>query len=99
MKEGKTMILNTNEYATVLRNDFMAFLQRSFYELNPQTPFLPNWHIELMAAKLEASRRGTSRRLSLNVPPRSLKSHCASIAFPAWVLGHNPAAQIINVSY
>jgi len=27
------------------------------------------------------------------------KSLCSSVALPAWVLGHNPAAQIICVSY
>jgi hypothetical protein len=31
--------------------------------------------------------------------PRHLKSHLASIAFPAWCLGHEPSAQILCVSY
>jgi predicted phage terminase large subunit-like protein len=92
-------LLTAEEYRTVLRQDFYTFLHRGFYELNPQTVFLPNWHIELMAAKLEACRLGQSRRLIINIPPRHLKSHCASIAFSAWLLGHNPAAQLINVSY
>lgn len=43
--------------------------------------------------------RGEIARLIINVPPRSLKSHSASIAFPAWILGHDPAAQAICVSY
>jgi predicted phage terminase large subunit-like protein len=60
---------------------------------------LPNWHIEVLAAELEACRRGETQRLIFNVPPRSLKSHCASIAFPAWLLGHDPSAQIIVASY
>jgi predicted phage terminase large subunit-like protein len=93
------MTLTPEEYTAGLRNDFLTFLHRSFYALNSQTPFLLNWHIEMMAAKLEECRLGQCRRLIINVPPRSLKSHCASITFPAWVLGHNPAAQIINVSY
>ena len=40
-----------------------------------------------------------SRRVIINVPPRSLKSLCASVALPAWILGHNPAAPILCVSY
>ena len=24
-------------------------MERAFTELNPQTPYLPNWHIELIA--------------------------------------------------
>lgn len=93
------MMLTAREYTACLRNDFTTFLHRSFYDLNPQTRFLQNWHIEVMAAKLEACRLGQCTRLIINVPPRHLKSHCASIAFTAWLLGHNPAAQIINVSY
>ena len=38
-------------------------------------------------------------RLIINLPPRHLKSLMASIAFPAWCLGHGPSAQILCVSY
>ncbi len=93
------MKLTPNEYLALLRSDFNAFIERSFYELNPTTPFLPNWHVQVIAAELEACRRGETKRLIINVPPRSLKSLCASIAFPAWLLGHDPSAQIIAVSY
>jgi hypothetical protein len=93
------MQLTPNEYRTFVRSDFTAFIERSFYELNPTTPFLPNWHIEIIAAELEACRRGETKRLVINLPPRSLKSHCATIAFPAWLLGHNASAQIVCASY
>ena len=55
--------------------------------------------IEVIASELEACRRGETKRLIICVPPRSLKSHCASVAFPAWLLGHNPSTQIICASY
>ena len=87
------------EYTAMLRRDFCSFTQRCFHELNPQGRFLANWHIEVLAAKLEACRQGKIRRLIINVPPRHLKSLCASIALPAWWLGHEPTAQIICVSY
>ena len=58
-----------------------------------------NWHIEILAAKLMALRAGKIRRLIINMPPRYLKSLLASVAFPAWCLGHDPAAQILCVSY
>ncbi len=91
--------LTPEEYRMVLRRDYHTFIQRCFVQLNPQTEFLPNWHIELLAAKLEACRQGKIRRLIINLPPRHLKSLCASVAFPAWCLAHNPAAQILCVSY
>jgi predicted phage terminase large subunit-like protein len=93
------MRMTINEYRAFLRQDFCAFVEKSFYELNPTTPFLRNWHIEVMAAELEACRRGETKRLIINVPPRSLKSICASVAFPAWLLGHNPSSQVICASY
>ena len=77
----------------------MAFVERSFHDLNPETEFIPNWHTEVIAEALEQCRTSKLRRLIINLPPRSLKSHMTSIAFVAWVLGHNPAAQIICASY
>jgi hypothetical protein len=91
--------LTSVEFRVLLRRDLYSFIQRCFLQLNPQTEFLPNWHIEVMAAKLEACRLGQIRRLIINVPPRHLKSLCASVAFPAWCMGHNPAAQLLCVSY
>ena len=86
-------------YADILRNDFHAFLHRAFLELNPRARFELNWHLEVLAAKLEEVRLGTCKRLIVNLPPRHLKSHVASIAFIAWLLGHDPAKQILAVSY
>src|SRR6516165_1441294 len=87
------------EYHALLRLDFYAFIQRCFLQLNPSQHFLPNWHIEVIAAKLEACRQGKIRRLIINVPPQHLKSICGSIALVAWILGHDPSAQVLCVSY
>ncbi len=94
-----TLTLTLSEYHACLRHDFAAFIERAFYDLNPTTPYLPNWHLDLLAAKLETCRQGTLTRLIVCVPPRSLKSHCASVALPAWWLGHDPTAQLLCVSY
>ena len=93
------MTLSRSEFDLILKNDLSSFVERSFYELNPQTELVPCSHIEVMAAKLEACRQGKVRRLIINLPPRSLKSHCVTVAFPAFLLGHNPAVQIICASY
>jgi len=92
-------ILTRAEYETMLRQDFSTFAARCFYDLNPQTELALNWHIEVIAAKLTAVRQGKIKRLIINLPPRSLKSLLASIAFPAWCLGHEPSSQILCVSY
>jgi predicted phage terminase large subunit-like protein len=87
------------EYDAILRSDLDYFAELCFRELNPQAAFAMNWHIEVIAAKLAAVREGKIRRLIINLPPRHLKSLLASIAFPAWCLGHDPSAQILSVSY
>ena len=94
-----TSSISHTEYRALLRNDFFTFVHRSFRELNPSVKFMPNWHNELIACKLEACRQGEIKRLILNVPPRSLKSLQTAVAFPAFILGHNPSAQIICASY
>jgi hypothetical protein len=90
--------ITPSEYRAVLRQDLCAFIERCLYELNPNTQFLWNWHIEEIAAVLEACRRGEITRLIVNVPPRSLKSVAAN-AFVAFLLGHDPSAKIGCVSY
>ena len=97
---GRTMTDRAaHQYRDILRRDFLAFSHRAFRELNGATPYLGNWHLDVMAAKLEAVRRGEIKRLAIALPPRHLKSHMASIAFAAFVLGHDPTRQIICASY
>ena len=85
--------------AEIYRQDLLAFIHRSFLELNPAATFEYNWHLELIAQGLEDVAYGNCKRLIINVPPRHLKSHSASIAFPAWFLGRFPEKQVACVSY
>ena len=91
--------LTRAEYEVLLRHDFATFAMRCFHGLNPHTELAMNWHLEIIAAKLTEVRQGKIRRLIINLPPRHLKSLMASIACPAWCLGHDPSAQILCVSY
>ncbi|HZZ79820.1 MAG TPA: terminase, partial [Gemmataceae bacterium] len=95
----RTKQMTASDYNAVLRLDFSAFLQRTFYELNPGQSFFGNWHLDLIASRLEDCRNGRCRRLIINVPPRTMKSQMASVAFPAFWLGHDPTKRIICVSY
>jgi predicted phage terminase large subunit-like protein len=81
------------------RYDFPTFVRRCFRTLSPGTPFLPNWHINALSFHLDQVRLGKVRRLIVNQSPRSLKSIVSSVAFPAFVLGHEPTKRLIVVSY
>jgi hypothetical protein len=83
----------------ILRASFPSFVQRCFLTLNPGAIFQDNWHIEALAYHLELVRIGKLRRLIINVPPRFLKSTVCSVAFPAFVLGHDPSKRFIVASY
>lgn len=93
------MKLTPAEYRALVRDDFSAFVERVFYQVSPGAEFKPNWHLDLVAGRLDACRRGTLRRLIILVPPRSLKSISASVALPSFWLGHDPTAQLLCVSY
>lgn len=94
--------MNSSDQTVVnalLRNDFRSFLHRCFLTLNPGARFLPNWHIDAIAWQLERVRTGEINRLIINLPPRHLKSITVSVAFPAFLLGHEPRRRIFGVSY
>jgi predicted phage terminase large subunit-like protein len=83
----------------LLRSDFRAFLHKTFLTLSPGQTYVGTWHLDAIAHQLERVRRGEVRRLIINMPPRSLKSIAASVAFPAFLLGHDPSRRVICVSY
>jgi predicted phage terminase large subunit-like protein len=81
------------------RTDFVSFVQKAFHTLSPGSVLQMNYHIWALAYHLELVRCGRIKRLIINLPPRSLKSLMTSVAFPAFVLGHDPSKRIIVVSY
>ncbi len=94
MANNKRALLNS-----ILRQDLSRFIHRSFQTVVPGEVYSDNWHIQAIAWRLEQCLRGDIRRLIITMPPRSLKSICTSVAFPAWALGHDPALKIICASY
>ena len=85
--------------SALLRENLDSFIHKAFLTIAPGETFLPNWHIQHIAWLLERVFRGEIKRLMILLPPRSLKSICTSVAFPAWILGHDPTKKIICVSY
>ena len=72
------------------RKDFVSFVRKVFHVLAPSAVFQMNGLIGAIAYALEQIRLGKIKRLIINSPPRSLKSLMCSVAFPAFVLGHDP---------
>jgi hypothetical protein len=89
----------TRIFRYLLQQEFAAFGEKVFRTLAPSEGFHPNWHIDLICDRLEQVRRGEIRRLIINLPPRGLKSMLVSVAFPAFLMGHDPSSRIIVASY
>ena len=87
------------ELDAILRSDLSLFVRKVFETVSPNDAFKPNWHIDAIAHELTRCHTGENRRLLITQPPRSLKSICASVAFPAWALGHDPTLRFLCVSY
>lgn len=85
--------------AALTRLDFGFFLRRAFAELGGVDAYSHNWHIDAIIEQLDLIREGENRRLLVTMPPRHLKSRLISIAWVAWMLGHNPALSFLCVSY
>lgn len=84
---------------SMLRRDMSSFIEKTFKTINPGVAYMKNWHIDLIGEKLEEVRQGKIKRLIINMPPRALKSVCVSVAWPAWLLGHDPTKRIMVASY
>src|SRR5947207_12415145 len=83
----------------LLRSDLRSFIWKCFQTILPGTPYLRNWHVDAIVHQLMRVQAGEISRLLINQPPRSLKSICVSVAYVAWLLGHDPTRRIIVVSY
>jgi len=94
MKKDDTQVLQA-----LLRTNFSAFLQKVFAHLHPNQELKLDPYLLALTYELELCRRGTTRRLAVSIAPRMLKTVTASIALPAFILGHDPGAEILGISY
>jgi len=81
------------------RVDFLSFFQSCFHFLEPATTLHMNWHHLAMAHDFELVLGGAITRLIIAGAPRTLKSLMASVALPCYILGRDPTARIIGISY
>ncbi len=79
--------------------NFLKFIELCFQTVVPECEYNDYQYIKVIADRLEAASIGEVRRIIFNMPPRSMKSICVSVAWPAWILGNQPSARIIVASY
>ena len=91
--------LRSDELLVLARADFWCFIELMFPVLYPGEKLIFAPYLELIASVLMRVEEGGRRNVIINLPPRHMKSALASVLYPAWRLGRDPAAKFICISY
>lgn len=75
------------------------FVEEAWPVLEPDKPFMPNWHVDAICQHLEWVIHGEIQRLVINIPPGHAKSIITSVMWPAWVWSWRPGWRSIFSSY
>jgi hypothetical protein len=81
----------------LLRTELRFFIRKVFATVSPGETYLHNCGGDCPSADAGPLRREPAPLISQ--PPRSLKSICVSVAYVAWLLGHDPTRRVIVASY
>lgn len=81
-----------------LRTDLLSFTCHMFKARKSASFKIAPHHIEICSA-LERVVVGKTRRLIINIPPRSGKTELAIKNFLAWAMGNFPDSEFIHASY
>lgn len=75
------------------------FIKQAWPVIEPGTPYVHNWHIDLIGEYLQAVDLGDISRLIINIPPRQMKSIETTVCYPAWTWTKKAEKRFIKVSY
>ncbi len=92
-------ITELDVFYSLLRTDFKSFVIKVFNEISGGSGYIDGEYIDLVCDYIVNVINSNQNRLIINIPPRYMKSIICSVALPAFILGHNPRAHIICVSY
>ncbi len=94
------------EQAKVRELTLQVFVEEAWRILEPVSPLVWNWHLDLICEYLTLIRDekfktvcGDLEGIIFNVPPRTMKSLLITVFFPIWVWTTNPARRFMFASY
>jgi len=85
--------------AELLSGSLRRFIHAAWHVIEPDTVFIPGWHIDAICDHLEAVSDGEIRRLIILVPPGTMKSRTVSVLWPAWEWTRDPRLRYLTASY
>jgi predicted phage terminase large subunit-like protein len=75
------------------------YIKVAWEQVEPNNPYVPNWHIDAICEHLEAVLDGEIKRLVINVPPGTMKSLTCAVFFPTWAWTQEPQTRFIFGCY
>ena len=95
--DGQKINLDASKYKVEKRMcelSFVEYIKQAWHVIEPGQEYLHNWHIEAIAAHLEAitdemmiDDERYYNRLLINVPPGAMKSLLCNVLWPSWEWG------------
>jgi len=100
-------MIETDEITTEAEEDLevvrrwglKSFVDLAWPIIEPNTTFIPNWHLDIIAEHLEAVYRCEIHDLLINMPPRHCKSISVAVMFPAFIWTLEPSLRWLYSSY
>ncbi len=83
----------------LLHRDFAAFVRKAWPWISGGEEVAWNWHLDAIAHQLDRVATADNLRLLVALPPRNGKSKMITIIWVAWMLGRDPTANFVCVSY
>lgn len=80
-------------------NSLSQFIKEAWHIIEPSQPYIHNWHIDFIAAHLEAITNGEINRLLINVPPGAMKSLLVNVFWPAWEWTKQPGLRYVCTAH
>jgi hypothetical protein len=87
------------EHKLLMENSFYEFVKGAWPVIEGGREFIPGWHIEAIAAHLEALKRLEIKDLLINIPFRTGKSNLVSVLYSAWVWTTEPYMRFLYISF
>jgi phage terminase large subunit-like protein len=89
------------EQQTAAEDDLLAFVRMFWHVLEPEKTLIEGWVLDLLCDVMMAVADGHMTRVSINVPPGSMKSSLLNVFFPAWEWGpqNMPHMRYLSASY
>lgn len=92
-------IPSTQVQAERYRRNLSLFMRGSWGVIEPNNPYLHNWHVDCISEYLTAVTLGEIRRLLINICPRIGKSRQITTAWPVWEWIDHPEYRYLFSSY